>query len=81
MKDVTFTKRELLEVFDRFLNRLVDMGNDRQDMIEYHIDKLVGIPYSQVVRKMPRGPKGRWWGLMSDTRSALRDLAEEKSWE
>jgi len=79
-RDVTFTKPELLKVFRDFLNRLVqDHGADRKDMIEYHINKLVGLPYKEVVQKMPRGPKGRWEDLMVDIRLELKDLAHWKA--
>ncbi len=77
--EVKFSKSELLHVFKYFLDRLVkDHGNDRDEMIKFHIDKLVGLPYSQLVKKMPRGPKGRWEDLMFDIRGELKDLAEKK---
>lgn len=71
-----FTKRELLRVFKDFLDRLEhDHGNNRREMIKYHIDKLVGLPLEDVLRKMPRGPRGRWWSLMVDIRLELREIA------
>lgn len=81
-QDVTFTKSELVKIFKHFLDRLVkDHGNTREDMIKYHVDKLVGLPYRQVVQKMPRGPKGRWADLMMDIKAELRTLAMERAAE
>lgn len=78
--DVTFSEEELLEVFRYFLDRLeYDHGNNRQDMIEHHIHKLIRLPYKELLRKMPRGPKGRWQDLMMDIRIELRDRAEIKA--
>lgn len=71
-----FTKRELLKAFKPFLDRLVEgHGCNRKEMIEYHINKLVGLPLGDVLRKMPRGPRGRWEELMFDIRGDLRDIA------
>ena len=70
----------LAKVTLKILDRLVkDHGNDRQAMIDYHITKLVGLPYSQVVRKMPRGPRGRWYNLMIDIKEDLKHLAQQKA--
>jgi len=77
-KEVTFSLKELTDAFEDFLRRLENNGNKRQDMIDYHIKKLVGVPYSQLVRKMPRGPRGRWADLMVDIRSDLKDRAMKK---
>lgn len=80
VREVTFTKEELLSVFKHFIDRLVkDHGNDRNEMIKYHIAKLVGLPYSEVIRKIPRGPKGRWEDLMVDIRDELKQLATDKA--
>lgn len=79
LDNITFTLPELEKVFTPFLERLVnDHGNDRQAMIDYHLTKLVGIPYKDVKKKMPRGPKGRWYTLMFEVKVALRLLAIEK---
>lgn len=78
--DMTFTKDELLFIYRNFLDRLERLGNDRDEMIKYHIDKLVGIPYKDVLRKKPRGPKDRWWGLMADINEELHAKAEWKAY-
>lgn len=75
-KQHVFTKAELLKVFEHFLNRLVDdHGNDREAMIAYHIDKLVGLTTTEVLRKMPRGP-ARGWDLMADIRVDIKSFDE-----
>ena len=48
-------------------------------MIRHHIDKLVGLPYRQLVQKMPRGPAGRWANLMIDTKIELEHRAKTKA--
>jgi hypothetical protein len=73
MKTHKFTKAELLKVFKHFLNRLVeDYGNNRDEMIAYHIDKLVGLTPAQVLKKMPRGPRNHWCDLMADIRDEIK---------
>lgn len=73
----TFTLTELTQAFAPFLDRLVeDHGNKREDMIAYHLTKLVGLELADVLRKMPRGPRGHWTDLMDDIRAALREIAE-----
>lgn len=68
-----FSKAELLQIFAPFLDRLViDHGNDRKEMIKYHIDKLVGLSTTQVLRKMSRGPTGHWNDLMTDIRLDIK---------
>ena len=80
-KRVKFTEQELVKVFRHFLRYLVqDYGNDRKEMIDYHIKKLVGLPYSQVVKKMPRGPgRGGWSDVMADIKIELEELAKKKA--
>lgn len=72
----TLTRKQLENVFDQFLDRLVhELGNDREAMYQYHLKRLEGLTVEQALRKMPRGPKGRWNNLMVDTRAELRALS------
>lgn len=72
-----FSRETLLRVFRDFLDRLqYDHGNDRNEMIAYHIDPLVGLTLTEVLRKMPRGPRGRWQDMIQDIRSELKELAK-----
>lgn len=71
-----FSRRTLLRVFRDFLDRLqYNHGNNRKEMIAYHIDKLVGLTLPEVLRKMPRGPRGHWQDMIQDIRSELKDVA------
>lgn len=80
LNNVTFTKRELLDIYADFVDRLVnDFGNDRDEVIKYHIDKLVNKPYRRVKQLRPRGPRGGWLDLMCDVNGAMEDLAVQKS--
>ena len=65
-----------MRVFKDFLDRLEHgHGCNRKEMIAYHIDRLVGLTLPEVLRKMPRGPRGRWWELMQDIRADLKATA------
>lgn len=76
---VKFTQPELEKIFQPFINKLVrDYGNDKDAMINYHIKKLVGIPYSSVKTKTPRPPAG-WNDMMADIRIDLDKLAYKKA--
>lgn len=80
-KDVTFTRDELVDIFKPFIQKLVnDHGNDREQMIKTHIDKLVGLPYKQVIKKMPRGPTNsqKWKELLQEIKIELEEQAKAK---
>ena len=47
-------------------------------MVDYHLKKLVGVPYSEVLKRKPRGPKGRWEELMWEIEDDLNELAYQK---
>ena len=83
-----FSKPELLQIFAPFLDRLeLDHGNDREEMIRYHIDRLVGKTTPEVLRLMPRGPRGHWADLMSDIRDTIinypeyNEQEEDEAWD
>lgn len=72
---VSLTLEQLVLIFKPFLDRLVnDCGNDRQDMVDYHLTRLEGLTVSQVLRKMPKGPKGRWGDMMADIRYEIKNI-------
>lgn len=79
-KDSVFTLNDLEKIYEPFLDRLVDdHGNKREDMIKYHLEKMVGLPYRKAKMKAPRGP-GRGWGdLMVDVNGALEYEAKIKA--
>ena len=75
-----FTKRVLLRVFKDFLDRLEhDHGCNRKEQIAYHINRLVGLTLPEVLRTMPRGPRGRWQDMMQDIRADLTSRASKRT--
>lgn len=77
---VVFTRAELLDIFSDFLDRLVhDYGNSRKQMIAYHVAPLVGLPYQDVVRRMPRGSRDSWQELIADIKASLKEAALKKA--
>lgn len=78
--EMTFTKDELVKLYEHFLTRLVDgHGNDREQMIKIHIDKLVGLSYRRVKQIRSRGPRNGWDGLMADLYFDMEALATQKA--
>lgn len=80
--EVTFDLAELIVIFAPFLDRLVkEHANKRQAMIDYHLVKLDGLTYTQIIRKMPRGPShsGAWSNLLYDIRLDLKGKAQRKA--
>lgn len=79
-KDSVFTLKELVKIYGPFLDRLVDNhGNKREDMIKYHLEKMVGLPYRQAKAKAPRGPGRGWTDLMADTNIGFEEAAKKKA--
>lgn len=72
--DVKMSRKDLEHHFKPFLDRLEnDHGNDREQMYNHHLKHLEGTTPQHVLKKMPRGPRGRWGDMMSDIRDSVKN--------
>lgn len=66
------TKDDINLIFKDFLDRLQQLGNDREAMFQHHLARLVNQDVDFCLKHMPRGPRGHWHNMMADIREDIK---------